>query len=256
MNKTSGVLAHRVIGKGRPVVFLHGFLESSSMWNYLTMPNEIQAVLIDLPRHGKSKEKEGKSIGSIAQQVLEVVAFLNIRSFSVIGHSLGGYVALELKKQSSKCEKVVLLNSHFWEDSPAKKQDRERVVEVVSRLKNQFIEQALPNLFCHPKSYQAIIGKMIQEAKEISAEGIAELSLAMKNRKDNQQMIAENPKDFWVIQGELDSVVAVEKMRLCHKKNAFNYVEIPSVGHMAHIENSLAVEKVLRKIICFSDYSK
>lgn len=248
MNDNQTILAHRVIGNGRPVVFLHGFLESSSMWKYLQIPEGIQAVLVDLPRHGASKHHSGKSVSQIAEKMLEVLSHLKVQSFSIVGHSLGGYVALEMKKQSSKCEKVVLLNSNFWEDSPIKKQDRERVVEVVQRLKNQFIEHSILNLFSQPEMHPEEIQDLIDEAKEISADSIAEISLAMKNRVDNSELLSENPNDFWVIQGEKDAIVPVGKMRQEKTKIAFNYVEISSVGHMSHIENPSAVEAILSEV--------
>lgn len=237
-----------MIGNGRPVVFLHGFLESISMWDYLTIPKGIQAILVDLPGHGASKNHSGKSIEEIAQKVLLTISELNLDSFSIVGHSLGGYVALEIKKQTEKCNKVVLLNSNFWEDSPIKKQDRDRVVEVVSRMKNLFVEQVVPNLFSQPEKYAQPIKELIMEAKEISSESIAEISLAMKNRSDNEELVSDFFEDFFVIQGELDSIVPLEKMRVLNKKIAFNYFEISDVGHMSHIENSLAVEAILSEV--------
>ena len=46
-------LNYRVSGNGYPVVFLHGFLESVSMWDYINI-QDVQSIFIDLPGHGKS----------------------------------------------------------------------------------------------------------------------------------------------------------------------------------------------------------
>mgnify|MGYP001099885555 CR=1 FL=1 len=50
------MLNFRVEGEGIAIVFLHGFLESISMWDYLTL-HELQCkkIFIDLPGHGKSE---------------------------------------------------------------------------------------------------------------------------------------------------------------------------------------------------------
>ena len=129
------LLSYKIVGKGFPVVFLHGFLESVSMWDYLKLEMmNFQSILIDLPGHGDSlnEDEDVPSIEYMAFKVKELLIHLNIKDFSVVGHSMGGYVSLVLKNELNisssgfilNCSKVVLLNSNFWEDSEEKKRDR------------------------------------------------------------------------------------------------------------------------------------
>ena len=149
------LLAHSSIGKGRTCVFLHGFLESINMWQGLTLVElGVHCLFIDLPGHGKSKfsitESPELGIEQMAIEVIAVIESLGIKNFDILGHSMGGYVALEVKRLKAKCGKVVLLNSNYWTDSPAKVADRKRIAKLVKSSKLFFLQKAIsvfsPNL--------------------------------------------------------------------------------------------------------------
>jgi pimeloyl-ACP methyl ester carboxylesterase len=59
MHNSKG-MNYKVFGSGRAVVFLHGFLESISMWEYLAL-HELNrtCILFDIPGHGKSELTDG-----------------------------------------------------------------------------------------------------------------------------------------------------------------------------------------------------
>ena len=108
------LLNYRVSGNGRPVVLLHGFLESSTMWKHLEFPENIQQVAIDLPGHGNSSLQGITSMKEMSNEVQKLLNSLNINDYDVIGHSMGGYVGLELLKNDQRCAHLLLLNSNFW----------------------------------------------------------------------------------------------------------------------------------------------
>jgi len=84
-------------GKGSAIVLLHGFLENSSMWKgiILGLSKRNKVITVDLFGHGKTE-----NLGYIhtmeeqATMVRSVLKSLNIRKATLIGHSMGGYVAL------------------------------------------------------------------------------------------------------------------------------------------------------------------
>ena len=120
------MLAYKIIGSGKPsCVLIHGFLESSEMWDALSLDLlGISFICIDLPGHGGSSfngfTNVEKGMEELAFAVIEVLESLNIHDFNIVGHSLGGYVALEVKRIRNNCKKLVLLNSNYSEDSPSK----------------------------------------------------------------------------------------------------------------------------------------
>jgi pimeloyl-ACP methyl ester carboxylesterase len=253
------LLHYSIEGEGETLVFLHGFLESNSMWDYLALEElNFQKIFIELPGHGQSALKdvsEQPSLNFYAKEVQEVLSILKIKKFSIVGHSLGAYVALTLKEQNVGCQKVVFLNSNFWADNEQKKKDRLRVAEIAFKAKKVFINEAIPNLFGQVELFRNEIEALKEEAMQIEPESIAYAALAMRQRKDYSHMIAENPSDFFIIHGALDRLVTteflMEQTKLIFKEQLANHLFIINeAGHMAHIEANEIVMNLLKLIFC------
>lgn len=241
------MLFHKIEGEGKTFVFLHGFLESSTMWKYLDLSSlKAKKIYIDLPGHGKSGDSlpDSPSIIYMAEKVNELLVSLSDHEIFVVGHSMGGYVALELAKINSSISKVILLNSNFWKDSIEKQNDRNRVVEIIKKAKEKFIQEAIPNLFSKPENHLDQINEIIQEAKSFTLEGISFATKAMRDREDNSAWVNMYPNKVHVIQGELDKTAPLEVMlEKLPKKAGFSLIQ--NAGHMTHIEASNEVLKIL-----------
>jgi pimeloyl-ACP methyl ester carboxylesterase len=221
-------------------------MESSSMWDHLSLNSlDYQKVFIDLPGHGNSPLVTGEGDPSIAEMAAHVKATLEaleISDFDVVGHSMGGYVALELKKRMIGCRRVVLLNSNFWEDSVEKKRDRVRVADLAFKAKDLLIQQAIPGLFFRKERDIEQIQFLINEAKNMLPESIAYSALAMRNRMDCSSLLLTSPNDFLVLHGAHDPLVSMETMHQKMVDLHVRWVAIPQAGHMAHIEESDTVK--------------
>jgi pimeloyl-ACP methyl ester carboxylesterase len=233
------MLHYQSVGEGKTVVFLHGFLESSTMWDYLPL-NElnVRCILIDLPGHGQSPLTDTAEIPSIrfmALQVLEILKELKITQFTLVGHSLGAYVGLDLC-HLAPCQKLILLNSNCWSDDEQKRRDRLRVAEIVFKAKKHFIREAIPGLFGRPNDFQAEIKQLIAEANLMSADAIAYAALAMRERLDYTEEVLANPSKYVFIHGELDTLVSSEQLLLRLPGICVHF--LPNTGHMSHIEST------------------
>lgn len=240
------MLSYKISGSGPLCVFIHGFLESMSMWNYLPL-NELNCrkLIIDLPGHGKSvlNDSNKPSIDFMAEEIVSILNKEKVDDFNVVGHSMGGYVALLLKEKMPSCNKVIMLNSNYWSDSSSKKKDRDRVSKIAFKAKNYFIQEAIPNLFSDQLKYKSEIQELIQDAQKMTPEAISYASLAMKNRQDKSKGL--NSDDFIFIHGELDSLVNKAMFDLEIMKPA-HFHEISNAGHMSYIENHGEVIDVLK----------
>lgn len=245
------MLDYRVEGDGKTLVFLHGFLESSTMWSFLNLQAlNARKIFIDLPGHGKSPltdNSESPSIDFMAKEVLTVLNFFELDSYCVIGHSLGGYVGLHMKEIDARCKKIVLLNSNFWEDSEQKKKDRIRVAEIAFKAKKLFIQEAIPNLFGKPENHAEEIDELIEEALKMAPESIAYSALAMRERKDYTREVSENQTEYFIIHGKLDKLVDTDFLK-SQLKSDENLFVIENAGHMAHIEQSEEVFGILKEV--------
>lgn len=247
--QTVNGMHYRIVGKGNPIIFIHGFLENSTMWDDITPALEnCSSILIDLPGHGKSQELKKKlSISEIAHLIFCIIEKEDVSPKAIVGHSLGGYVGLELIKLVDKSVKVILLNSHPWEDSEIKKQERQKVAEVVLKNHSLFIRSAIPNLFQNAVEHQDAVKALIESAEKMNPKSIAYTSLAMANRNDNSETLINS--NSIVIQGEYDKLIPSAKMQKFCKENKVELKIIEKVDHMAHITATLKVKNILRSFL-------
>ena len=128
-------------------------------------------VFIDLP-HIKFQilNNAEPSIESMANEVISVLEKEGIKKFHIVGHSMGGYIALSIKEKQKECKKVILLNSNYWSDSESKKRDRDRVCKIAFKAKDYFLNEAIPNLFTDKEKYKPQIDQLIDESKQMSLE--------------------------------------------------------------------------------------
>jgi len=145
-------IGYSVSGKGNTLVFLHGFLETSSMWDaFVTEFSKTHKVItIDLLGHGKT----GciglvHSIENMANAVKAVLKHLKIKRSYFIGHSLGAYVALAFAENEFDAVKgLCLINASINADSPARIKIRNRVIEAAKTNYKAIINIAIENSFC------------------------------------------------------------------------------------------------------------
>jgi pimeloyl-ACP methyl ester carboxylesterase len=89
------------VGKGFPLVFVHGFLGSSEMWEpqIKYFKKNYRVITPDLPGFGKSnKSKSCSSIISMAQIIVDCLKEKKIEKFYLLGHSMGGMIVQEITR--------------------------------------------------------------------------------------------------------------------------------------------------------------
>jgi pimeloyl-ACP methyl ester carboxylesterase len=106
---------YRVAGSGPPIVLIHGMLNSSSHWRAvaLNLANEYTVIAPDLIGHGDSAAPRGDySLGAHAASIRDLLAAIGIDRASIVGHSLGGGVAMQFFYQfPQRVERLVLVSS-------------------------------------------------------------------------------------------------------------------------------------------------
>jgi pimeloyl-ACP methyl ester carboxylesterase len=94
-------LYFQVRGEGPPLVILHGFLGSLDNWQAMSkrLARGHRVYSLDLRNHGRSPHSGVMNYPVMAQDVLELIAEHALPSPSVLGHSMGGKVAMQLATQ-------------------------------------------------------------------------------------------------------------------------------------------------------------
>lgn len=108
-------------GKGIEIILLHGYLESSEVWNGFTqkLAGSFRVISIDLPGHGLSDVyKETHSMEFMAEGVKSLIEKLGIDKIFLVGHSLGGYVTMAfLELYPETLAGYCLFHSHPFADT-------------------------------------------------------------------------------------------------------------------------------------------
>lgn len=227
----------KILGEGKPLLFLHGFLEDHSIWNSIYpffVAKNFQIILVDLPCHGLSRFNGDEcSMADMAMSLDHLLAKKKIDTPHVFGHSMGGYVGLELMR--IRKINLTLVHSNFWEDSEEKKKDRNRVIEVVKKNKNLFLSESIPNLFAEEnrKKCEPIINSLIKKSTEIPANEIIATTIGIRDRKSSYDLM--NQHVISLIQGASDSVIPSAVLESeCKKLNKMPDIYlIENCGHMS-----------------------
>ena len=110
-----GELAFTVAGSGQAVVLIHGLGGDRHTWRHLIGPlsRHRTVIALDLPGHGDSAAPAGGySPGSHAAAVRDLMVALGIPRASLVGHSLGGGIAVQFAYQfPDRTERVALISS-------------------------------------------------------------------------------------------------------------------------------------------------
>lgn len=241
-------------GEGEPIILLHGFLENSSMWERLQkeLSKSHSVYALDLPGHGNT-EAIGY-IHSMEEYAALVLAFADdkkLKTFSLIGHSMGGYVALALAElQSEKINKLILLNSTSLADSEAKQKERNRAITMIQKYPDAFIRMAVKHLFL-PKDQKRLsseISTAILEAKKCSQQGVINTLKGMRDRKERIEILKKLKDRSLLILGKEDKVVHFEKTKHIAEQMNIQLKVLPG-GHMSYIEHPDVLLEIIEEFL-------
>ena len=224
------------------LVLLHGFMENLFIWDEMEVEllKNFKLVKIDLPGHGKSAVfSEIHTMEMMAEKVKEVIDFLKIDQFHLLGHSMGGYVSLAFaEKFPEKLKSLTLFFSTYFADDDEKKQQREKSLRIIKENFKTYVNAGIPNLFS--ENEREILQEKITLAKEIALstnnDGVLAAVKGMIKRTDKSKVLENFEGKILVICGKHDSAVNSEKtiQNLPDKKNVKSYVL--DCGHNGHWE--------------------
>jgi pimeloyl-ACP methyl ester carboxylesterase len=106
---------YRMAGSGPPVVLIHGMVNSSRHWEpvALRLAEEYTVIAPDLIGHGDSAAVRGDySLGAHASSIRDLLSALGVERATIVGHSLGGGIAMQFFYQfPQRTERLALISS-------------------------------------------------------------------------------------------------------------------------------------------------
>ncbi len=89
-------LHHTIHGEGEPIIILHGLFGSSRNWRSIAgiLAEKYKIITVDLRNHGQSKHTDTMTYFEMADDIQHLMIHLSLDKVSLIGHSMGGKVAM------------------------------------------------------------------------------------------------------------------------------------------------------------------
>jgi len=224
-------------GNGSTIVLLHGYLESSEIWNGFEkkLANRFRVISVDLPGHGFSDIfGETHTMEFMADVIKELLDSLAITKVFLVGHSLGGYVALAfLDHFPGNLSGYCLFHSQPLPDTPEAIEKRMREISIVRAGKMHLMyPDNVTRMFA--SSNLDKYSEALQRSKEIASrtqgEGIIAILNGMMQRPSRLGLMEGGKVPCLWILGSMDSYIPCDDIQ---KK-----VKLPENASMAVLQNS------------------
>lgn len=231
-------------GTGTAVVFLHGYPLSHEIWEpqLASLSAGYRIVLLDLPGYGLAK---ARTVPDTLSGFAEAVNQTLLRGFAnpvvVVGHSFGGYVALELfRRHPERFAAIVLTNTRSEPDGAEAREKRlttaKRLEDPTQTLDVEETARALlaPNTWEKGGALPVTVRRIV---RSVPSRTIIGTLRAIARRPDSTPTLSAIQVPTLVVWGEEDRLIPPDQTRamVARVKGSLG-VGIPGAGHLPSLE--------------------
>ncbi|MGA2451891.1 MAG: alpha/beta fold hydrolase [Solirubrobacteraceae bacterium] len=265
---------YRIAGSGPPVVLIHGMLNSSSHWQSvaLELARDHTVVAPDLIGHGDSAAPRGDySLGAHAASIRDLLAAIGIDRASIVGHSLGGGVAMQFFYQfPQRVERLVLISSGGLghEVSPLLRSAalpgvsavlsmtiQPRLLGALAGAGRRMRERALAggvHLQTIARALRPLENADARQAFLTTLRSVIDVHGQRVSATDRLYLLETMPT--MIVWGERDNTIPLAHGRRAHEAIPHSYFRtLPDAAHFPHLEDPAGLSRVLREFIHETD---
>lgn len=230
-------------GHEQTLVLLHGYLQNLDVWSpyVLSFMRSMRMVTIDLPGHGYSEcRAEVHTMDMMARTVKAVLDDAGVEQCVMVGHSMGGYVALAFANLfPHRLRGLGLIHSHAMADDEKAVERRIQACNDVTQNRASYIVGFIPPLFDVSKRIALAqeIKDLQDQCLETSVESVVAAQRGMASRPSRISVLRDLEVPILFVFGKNDPRIPLE-MAVAQALEA-RHAEImilDGVAHMAHIE--------------------
>jgi pimeloyl-ACP methyl ester carboxylesterase len=252
-----GINVHyEISGKGLTVLLLHGFGETQQIWQEQKqiLQDRFTVITPDIPGSGKSSAFTHSvvTMDDYAHVIRKIKEVEKIDQLVVIGHSMGGYIALAyLALFPADLIGIGLFQSTAYADNAEKKIVRKKAIDFIEKNGGEsFLKTSLPGLFYQPNSHLVSIRKILNDAETIDKNTLIQYYRAMMDRPDRTQLLKDTGIPIIFIAGLHDQ--ATPCMHAV-KQSILPYLSeihiLKAAGHMGMLEEPATAAEILSKFL-------
>jgi 3-oxoadipate enol-lactonase len=249
MNKNTVDLYYEEKGQGYPIVFLHGFPLDHGTWvpTANLLQEKVRCVLPDLRGLGKSPVVGTEAtILLLAEDITRLMDKLEIPQAVFVGHSFGGYIAMQLAHSfPDRVMGLGLVATRSEPDTAEKAGDRLQSREDV--LKNG-TASIVKNMAARLTDDQSLLPELIRIMEKTNPQGVAMAQYAMVYRNDATPWLEKINLPVVVIAGARDEIVPEESMKnLAQRCSCGKYYVSSKATHMIPMEEPGLIARALEE---------
>jgi pimeloyl-ACP methyl ester carboxylesterase len=231
----------------KTLVLLHGHGIDDTIWDNLdAVLNEYFTIV----RPNISLFTFCQSVEDYADELHRFITNANIHKCTLIGHSMGGYIALAFaEKYPAMLEGFGLFHSTAYADDETKKHQRNQMIEL---LKNHgaetFIKSTASNLF--GDRYKELFPEKIKEHinyfGKLPSDALIAGIIAMRNRPDRTHVLKSMPFPILFIIGMQDKLIPFESLISLSEfpKQSYPFI-LAEAGHLGMVERPDATARMI-----------
>jgi len=231
-------LAYERHGKGKPLVLLHGYPLDRHLWDDVVplLKDTFDMIVPDLRGFGESTTVDTPyTMDDLASDIAGLLDHLGIKKTAIVGHSMGGYVALAFARLfPERVNGLGLVSSQVLADPLDRKEGRYKSAAEVAEKGISGVVEAMTTKFTSDARLQAYARESMQKQKPAAYIGALK---AMAERADSTSLLSTIQYPVVLVHGDADMLIPIDRARdvkvAIHQSHL---VELNSVGHMPMME--------------------
>lgn len=243
-------LAYERRGTGAPLVLLHGYPLDHHLWDDVAplLQDTFDLIVPDLRGFGGSSTVESfYTMEDMASDIAALLDQLGIQKAAIVGHSMGGYVALAFARLYPKrVTGLGLVSSQVLADAPDRKEGRYKsAAEVADKGIGSVVATMTPK-FTSNARLQEIARQSMERQQPAAYIGTLK---AMAERVDSTPLLSSFNFPVVLVHGDADSLIPVDRAREVKAAipNA-HLVEISGAGHVPMLESPEKTAEALKHL--------
>ena len=252
-------IAYVEAGHGTPLVLLHAFPLTASMWaaQLEGLSDHCRLIAPDQRGFGASPpvDEAEPDLGAVAEDLRELLDTLGLDRVVLGGVSMGGYVAFQfLRRYPARVAGLLLADTRATPDAPAAAANRHRIADAVLAAGHTGLlaSEVVPNLLGDTTRWQRpdLYETVADQARRYAPEAVAWTERAMAARADSTDLLAAITVPTLVVVGEQDVITPPEEVEAMAAAVPGAVVRLfPAAGHLTPLEAPERFNAAVRSLL-------
>lgn len=162
----------QILGQGQPLVLLHGLFGSADNWGSIAkhFSQHYQVISVDLRNHGRSPHSDSQTYPDMADDLLAVLDTLGLSQVHLLGHSLGGKVAMQFATQyPDRVSKLIVVDMAMraYPDRYTQLMDHMLAVDLSQMASRNEVDNALKDAIPNLRVRQFLLTNLVKNEAQL-----------------------------------------------------------------------------------------